>query len=64
MNLTKENNLNLKKLNTIQEEMDVVCSAPPQILEKIVEVPVEKIVEKRIEVPVDRIVTNLIEKVI
>ncbi len=32
------------------------------VVEKIVEVPVEKIVEKRVEVPVDRIIEKIIEK--
>ena len=57
--LVKEKNLHLEKLNLLQEEMDVVCSAPPQIVEKTVEVPVEKIVEKIVEVPVEKIVEKV-----
>jgi len=34
---------------------------PPQIIEKIVEVPVDRIVERIIEVPVDRIVEKIVE---
>jgi len=43
--MNKEKIKQLQKLNSIKDEMDVVCSAPPQLFEKIIEVPVEKIVE-------------------
>ena len=58
-NLEKEKNRYLEKLNSVEEEMDIVCSAPPQLIEQIVEVPVEKIIEKRVEVPVEKIIERV-----
>ena len=68
-NLTKKNQKNLTKINEMNDEMDMVSSSPPpqvQTIEKIVNVPVEKIVikevpvEKRVEVPIEIIVEKVI----
>ena len=40
----------------------VACSSDPEIVEKIVEVEVEKIVEKTVEVPVEKVVEKIVEK--
>lgn len=36
----------------LREKMKRHVNAPPQVIQKIVEVPVERIVEKRVEIPV------------
>ena len=47
-----------------QEEVSESIEPSPQVVEKIVEVPVEKIVEKIVEVPVEKIVEREVEKIV
>ena len=50
----------------LRSQIGTLEAAPPKVVEKFVEKPVdrvvEKIVEKRVEVPVDRIVEKVVEK--
>ena len=45
----------------LRSQLTAAQSVPPQVIEKRVEVPVEKIVEKRVEVPVEKIVEKRVE---
>lgn len=47
-----------------QEDVPDPVEQSPQVVEKIVEVPVEKIVEKIVEVPVEKIVEREVEKIV
>jgi predicted flap endonuclease-1-like 5' DNA nuclease len=49
---------------TLKSRITMLESAPPKVVEKIVEKPVEKIVEKIVEKPVDRVVEKIVEKTI
>lgn len=46
------------------QEANGCAAQAPQVVEKIVEVPVEKIVEKIVEVPVEKIVEREVEKIV
>ena len=46
----------------LRSQIKDLQSAPPKIVEKIVEKPVDRIVEKIVEKPVDRIVEKVVEK--
>ena len=60
--LTTERDTFYAEITKYKTELTDWKSRPPQIVEKRVEVPVEKIVEKRIEVPVEKIVEKIVEK--
>ena len=46
----------------LRKQIADLAARPPQIVEKIVEKPVDRIVEKIVEKPVDRIVEKIVEK--
>jgi predicted flap endonuclease-1-like 5' DNA nuclease len=69
-----DNPAHLSKIATLSAEVatiaglkmtiDQMRAAPPKIVEKIIDRPVEKIVEKIVDRPVDRIVEKIVEKVV
>jgi predicted flap endonuclease-1-like 5' DNA nuclease len=52
----------LTDIGLLKTQLTEASNKPPVTVEKIVEVPVEKIVEKRVEVPVEKIVEKIVEK--
>ena len=59
--LNEMHKIKLTELNTIHDQFLTLQNTPPKVIEKLIEVPVEKIVEKRVEVPVEKIVEKRIE---
>jgi predicted flap endonuclease-1-like 5' DNA nuclease len=67
-----DNPLHLTRIAELETEVAVIAglrhqiqtlqSAPPRVVEKIIEKPVERIVEKIVEKPVERIVEKIVEK--
>lgn len=49
-------------LTRLQSDVLALKSRPPQVVEKIVERPVDRVVEKTVEKPVDRFVERIVEK--
>jgi predicted flap endonuclease-1-like 5' DNA nuclease len=66
-----DNPLHLARISALETEAAVIAglrdqihalqSAPPRVVEKIIEKPVERIVEKIVEKPVERIVEKIVE---
>ena len=55
-------NGDIVRFGTIAMSISFADDMSPKVMEKRVEVPVEKVVEKRVEVPVEKIVEKIVEK--
>ena len=62
----EEQSIAVEEQSTAVEEQSAAAEPEVKVVEKIVEVPVEKIVEKevRVEVPVEKIVEKVVEKIV
>jgi len=51
-------------VDALRERVRGLESAPPVVVEKIIEKPVDRVVEKIVEVPVEKIVERVVEKIV
>ena len=57
-------NGDIVRFGTVAMSISFADDTSTKVVEKRVEVPVEKIVEKRVEVPVEKVVEKIVEKVV